>query len=234
VRTEDAGLTWTQQASGTTHGLLSVRFITERIGVVAGEHGVLLRTTNGGFPDELIPPETNCKLTGVMEGDVYISNVTVSFTATDNGSGVWYTMFSLDDGSWTTYGEPFLVETEGNHVLRFYSVDNAGNAEQVKTFEFTLSYPPALHVTMKGGLGISVTIANKGSLDVDNVSWSITLDSGLIFFRKHTSGIVNITAGQQVTLRSLVFGVGRPTITLTVNSYETTVDGIVFLLFVRI
>ena len=234
VRTENEGLTWIQQTCGTTHDLLAVRFISERIGFVAGEYGVILRTTTGGYPDDIIPPETNCTLTGILDGEVYISDVTVMFSATDDISGVASTTYKLDDGLWTTYGDPFLVSTEGSHILSFYSIDNAGNAEAEKTCEFTIQYPPDINVTITGGFGISVAIKNLGSSDLTNISWNLSLDGGIIFFGKQKSGITNVKAGDEIVLRSLVFGVGKPTITLTIASSEITVNGSVFLFFVRI
>jgi photosystem II stability/assembly factor-like uncharacterized protein len=234
VRTENEGLTWIQQTCGTTHDLLGVRFITERIGFVVGEYGVILRTTTGGYPDDFIPPETNCTLTGILDGEVYISDVMVTFSATDNVSGVASTTYKLDDGLWTTYADPFLVSTEGNHTLYFYSTDNAGNAEEEKTCEFTIQYPPDINVTITGGFGISLAIKNLGSLDLTNVSWNLTLKGGIILLGKQKSGITNVKAGSEVILKSLVFGFGKPTITLTIASSETTVKGNVFLFFVRI
>ena len=234
VRTENEGLTWIQQTCETTHDLLAVRFISERIGFVVGEYGVILRTTTGGYPDDIIPPETNCTLTGILDGEVYISDVTVMFSATDDISGVASTTYKLDDGLWTTYGDPFLVSTEGSHILSFYSIDNAGNAEEEKTCEFTIQYPPDINITITGGFGISVAIKNLGSSDLTNISWNLSLDGGIIFFGKQKSGITDVKAGDEMVLRSLVFGVGKPTITLTIASSETTVHGSVFLFFVRI
>jgi len=234
VRTENEGLTWIQQTCETTHDLLAVRFISERIGFVAGEYGVILRTTTGGYPDDIIPPETNCTLTGILDGEVYISDVTVMFSATDDISGVASTTYKLDDGLWTTYGDPFLVSTEGSYILSFYSIDNAGNAEEEKTCEFTIQYPPDINVTITGGFGISVAIKNLGSSDLTNISWNLSLDGGIIFFGKQKSGITDVKAGDEMVLRSLVFGVGKPTITLTIASSEITVHGSVFLFFVRI
>ena len=234
VRTQNEGSTWTQQTSGTTLNLLGVQFISERIGFAVGENGVLLRTTTGGFPDDIIPPETNCTLTGTLEGDIYISDVTVSLSATDDISGVASTVYKLDDDLWTTYADPFLVSTDGNHTLYYYSIDNAGNAEEEKTCEFAIHYPPDINVTITGGFGISATIKNLGSSDLTNVSWNLMLDGGIILFGKQKSGIADIKAGSQVILKSLVFGFGKPTITLTISSSETTVHGSVFLFFVRI
>jgi hypothetical protein len=67
-----------------------------------------------------------------------------------------------------------------------------------------------------------------------NLSWNLSLDGGIILFGKQKSGIANIEAGSEVILKSLVFGFGKPTITLTIASFETSVKGSVFLFFFRI
>jgi hypothetical protein len=234
LRTENEGSTWAQQTSGTTLNLLGVQFISERIGFAVGENGVILRTTTGGYPDDFIPPETNCTLTGTLEGDIYVSDVTVNLSATDNISGVASTTYKLDDGLWTTYTDPFLVSTEGNHTLHYYSIDNAGNAEEEKTCEFAIQYPPDINITITGGFGISATIKNRGTVDLTNVSWNLSLDGGIILFGKQKSGAADIKAGSEVILKSLVFGFGKTTITLSIASFEKTVHGSVFLFFVCI
>ncbi|GAH74151.1 unnamed protein product, partial [marine sediment metagenome] len=49
------------------------------------------------------PPVTTCALDGEKEGDVYISSVTVTLNATDDMSGVNYTMYCVDRGEWYQY-----------------------------------------------------------------------------------------------------------------------------------
>jgi len=139
-----------------------------------------------------------------------------------------------NNGLWDTYTGPFVVSTDGHHLLHFYSTDNAGNTEQEKTRAFTIQHPPDLNVSIIGGFGIRVTITNLGSLDLRNESWNLTLTGGIIFFGKHKSGIATINAGDAIVLKTLVFGVGKTTITFSIASSETTVQGSVFLFFVRI
>ena len=65
----------------------------------------------------------------------YVSDVTVTFTATDTESGVAWTKYSLNNGvTWTTHAGswPFdVVVSDGEHQLLYYSEDNAGNVESV-------------------------------------------------------------------------------------------------------
>lgn len=78
-------------------------------------------------------PKTTVKLNGTLgKNDWYISNVTVSFVVNETTSGVNKTMYKLDDGNWTEYTSPFNISQEGEHLLLFYSIDNAGNKEDTK------------------------------------------------------------------------------------------------------
>ena len=90
---------------------------------------------------DITPPVTTCTLDGELVGGVYISNVTVTLTATDDMSGVNYTMYKLDDGNYDVYTGPFVVSGESSHTVYYYSVDLAGNveAEKSKTFIIDLS-----------------------------------------------------------------------------------------------
>jgi photosystem II stability/assembly factor-like uncharacterized protein len=235
LRTENEGQSWTQQTSGTTNDLLGVHCVTDMFGVVVGKQGVILRTKTGGYPEDTRPPETTCTLSGTLEGDIYITDVTVNLTATDDFSGVATTMYKLDNVSWVIYDDgPFVVNINADHVLRFYSIDNTGNIEEEKTCEFTIQHPPNLQISITGGFGIKIHIKNLDTTNITNASWNLSLDGGILLFGKQKAGIVNIEAGDELTLNSLVFGFGKPAITFSIVSSQKIVQGSVFLFFVRI
>jgi photosystem II stability/assembly factor-like uncharacterized protein len=236
LRTENAGLTWIQQTSGTTYDLRAIHCVTDMFGVVVGEQGVILRTKTGGYPEDITPPETTCTLSGTMEGDVYISDVVVTFTATDDYSGIATTMYKLDDEPWTSYDSsvPIVVGGNGHHQLLFYSIDNAGNIEEEKTCEFTIQHPPNLQITITGGFGVKIHIKNLGNTAVTNASWTLLLDGGILLIGKQKTGISTIEVGNEITLNSLVFGFGKPTITFAIASSHQIVQCRVFLFFVHL
>ena len=235
LRTENGGSDWIQQSSETTVNLLGIQYVTDRFGIIVGEQGAILRTETGGYPEDVTPPETTCTLSGTLVGGIYITDVTVNLTATDDSSGVTTTMYKLDDASWVTYDDgPFAVNTNGDHLLRFYSIDNAGNIEEEKTCEFTIQHPPNLQISITGGFGIKILIKNLDTTNITNASWNLSLDGGILLFGKQKAGIVNIEAGDEITLNSLVFGFGKPTITFTIVSCQKIVQASVFLFFVRI
>jgi carboxypeptidase T len=178
------------------------------------------------------PPVTTCILTGVLEGDVYVSDVTVTLTATDD-SGVDYTKYKLDDGTWTTYIAPFVVSMNGNHTVRFYSVDTTGNTETEKSCNFTiLQEVPSVTITIKGGLGVSATIKNTGTTDLSNLDWTLSLDGKLIFVGKTKSGTIDaLAAGEEVTVKDFVLGFGKTGIGMNVGAANANASGTIILFF---
>jgi len=187
------------------------------------------------YESDITPPVTLCTLDGEQQGDVYIGDVTVTLTATDNLSGVKETKYKIDDGTWTTYTEPFIVSTYGDHTVYFYSIDNADNQETEKTETFTIAQPVTLEIGEITGkiLKLKAAVANTGDLDATDVNWNITVDGKLVFLGKESSGVVDIPAGEEVTLTSKpLFGLGKVVITVTVGDVEKEVEGT--LLFVLI
>jgi hypothetical protein len=185
----------------------------------------------GGTGGDTVPPVTTCTLAGTMQGGVYITDVTATLTATDDNSGVNFTMYKIDSGAWTVYTAPFVVSGNGAHTIHFYSQDKAGNTETEKTSTFTIQYP--IQITIKGGLGITATIKNNGTTALTNLSWSITLDGKLIFVGKSKTGTVaTLAAGADTKVKDFVFGFGKTTITVDAGGVEATATGTVLLFFV--
>jgi hypothetical protein len=92
------------------------------------------------------PPTTTATVSGTMgDNDWYVSNVQVTLTATDAKwpTGVNFTMYKVDDGDYTEYSTPIIVDTDGEHTVYFYSVDNAGNVEDEQSVSFKIDKTPA-------------------------------------------------------------------------------------------
>jgi hypothetical protein len=69
----------------------------------------------------------------------YITNVTFSFIATDDESGVKETYWRYYPSTWEIYSEPILIDY-GSFIIEYYSVDNAGNIEDVKSTIVRVDY----------------------------------------------------------------------------------------------
>lgn len=60
------------------------------------------------------------------------SDIQVSLNASDNGSGVENTFYTINGGTQQS-GTSFAITTEGPNTISYWSVDKAGNVEAVKT-----------------------------------------------------------------------------------------------------
>jgi hypothetical protein len=184
------------------------------------------------IPDTL-PPTTTYDLDGEMSDGVYISNVTVTLTATDEGSGVDFTKYKLDIGDWMIYTAPFVVSEDGNHTVSFYSVDRNGNIEPEKHCSFSIQQHQLLNVTVKGGKGISIIVENRGLILESKIPWNVGLKGGIILSGRSKTGLIpGLMPGETKTISSSVFGFGRVDITISVGDLQLTKKGFVILVFV--
>ncbi|WP_197080918.1 endo-alpha-N-acetylgalactosaminidase family protein [Gordoniibacillus kamchatkensis] len=76
------------------------------------------------------------------------SDVTVTLTASDSGSGVAGTYYSVDGGA-KQQGTSVTITAEGSHTLSYWSVDKAGNVEAPHTVAVQLDKTaPTIRVVM--------------------------------------------------------------------------------------
>ena len=99
---------------------------------------------------------------------------------------------------------------------------------------------PVLEIgEIAGGVEISSSILNVGTADATDVDWSITLDGGHIILGTETTGsIPSIAVDAEEDIKSsLIFGIGKPTITIYAECAEGKIaegnaTGFVFLILV--
>jgi hypothetical protein len=95
------------------------------------------------FTIDNTPPITNISLDGTPgRNGWYLDEVLVALVPEDVTSGISFTMYRMNDGNWTAYTDPILVDTEGNHSFEYYSLDTAGNREPVKTSYVKIDWSP--------------------------------------------------------------------------------------------
>jgi photosystem II stability/assembly factor-like uncharacterized protein len=133
LRTSNGGATWAAQISNTTENLDDVAFADAERGLICGAAGTILNTTDGGILDTS-PPLTTATGLGANGWSVWCnSSQTVTLYASDAGSGVAATYYTLDDGLQQTYQTPSLVSAPGSHRITYWSLDWAGNLEKKHT-----------------------------------------------------------------------------------------------------
>jgi len=127
----------------------------------------------------------------------YISSTTtISFSAVDYGtpvSGVTFTQYSVDGGSFTLYGTPFTL-AEGTHTLQYRSQDNTGNLETVNRSSVAVdATPPVTTLTISSGTVISTSTV-FGLQAQDPVSRGVASGVRQTFFAKDSGSFQVFTA----------------------------------------
>ncbi|HET7398023.1 MAG TPA: PxKF domain-containing protein [Intrasporangium sp.] len=135
------------------------------------------------------------------------SDVTLSLVPNDGLSGVDKTYFQLDGGAQTA-GTSVPVTTEGNHTLRFWSTDVAGNTEAAHTVSFGIDKtPPTIGHTQSPA-------ANADGWNNGDVTVTFTCDDAV-------SGVASCTGPQRISTE----GRAQPvTGTVTDNAGNTATD----------
>jgi hypothetical protein len=159
------------------------------------------------------------------------NTVTVAYIAEGN----LFIIKSEDRGA--TWGEPEQMnEVDGTVVEEVKSVDLISSAvvwtdnrDGDKNIYFADMPAPMVTVqSVSGGFGVSAVVANVGTADATDISWSIDLD-GLVFIGAHTEGTISsLAAGGSETVKAgFVFGLGKATITVTAGGATKTAEGTV-------
>ncbi len=83
--------------------------------------------------------------------DWFYEPVTVTATATDATSGAGDLLYSVDNGSWQC-GDAVTFSQEGQHSLRFRSVDRAGNRREVGPLAINVDLQPPVTTYLVDGV----------------------------------------------------------------------------------
>ncbi|MCR6487466.1 copper-binding protein [Amycolatopsis sp. OK19-0408] len=88
-------------------------------------------------------PAVSLAVTGKQDGSWnYVSQATVTVTASDTESGVAAVEYKVDSGAWTRHATPVVVSALGAHTVRARATDVAGNVSPETTGAFTVVAAP--------------------------------------------------------------------------------------------
>jgi hypothetical protein len=93
------------------------------------------------FSIDNTPPTTFYTINGISDNNIISVNTVIYFNAEDNSTGISKTYYRIDNGTDVIYypGKiPVKSLEEGTHTIYFHSVDNTGNVEAEKSYEFFL------------------------------------------------------------------------------------------------
>jgi len=199
-------------------------------GYISQSHQVTITPDGAEILDILLvrmndPPEVP-DIDGPTEG-IAGMEVEFSFVANDpDGDDVYY---------WVEWGDETNSDWIGPYqsgitVNASHTWTAGGDYEiKVKAKDIYLnesgwSEPLTIHIIgsiveierIAGGFGVNVVIKNDGDAEATSVDWSISLEGGSILFGRNKTGTIpSLAPGASETVKSLVFGFGKPTITVT-------------------
>lgn len=90
-----------------------------------------------------LPPVPNAYFMGTRKyysggKSVYNPGLKIKLSAIDYNSGVDKIMYSINNSDYSVYSTPVEFLTEGDFTFSYYSVDNTGNANNIKTYNFII------------------------------------------------------------------------------------------------
>lgn len=93
---------------------------------------------------DLTAPKTTHTLGGVYVDNIVSRKATVTLNAEDKISGVSKIMYSIDGSKYMLFGDRIYLSwlTEGEHEIKYYSIDNVNNKEVEKSFKFFMDKTP--------------------------------------------------------------------------------------------
>jgi len=129
---------------------------------------------------------------------------TVTLAATDAGSGVASTSYSIDGGPTLTYGDPFTVSTPGSHAVTYFSTDNAGNAEQPRTGYVNIDTTVPTTKAQPAGVRAGKTVTLK--FRVADAAISCGKATVKIEIKKGSRVVKTVSVGTKATNVALTYG----------------------------
>ncbi|MGW5255294.1 OmpL47-type beta-barrel domain-containing protein, partial [Streptomyces sp. NPDC004012] len=132
------------QVSGVGQHTVSYR-ATDKAGNTSAVKSVSF-TVVAAPPQDTTPPEVSASVSGTRDASGnYVGSATVTVTASDSGSGVAATEYSLDGGPYLPYSAPVAVNRTGGHTFLYRATDKAGNTSAAKSLTLTVvgSKPPS-------------------------------------------------------------------------------------------
>ena len=187
-------------------------------------------------------PMLEVELSGTEVDGWYTTPVTVTCSANDDVSGLYIIRYSVDGGEWINYTGPFMIMEDGEHVLRCYAEDNAGNTKgKENPIQVRVDTGPPVTTCMLTGEGsdsryyrnVTVTLdaedAGSGVETIfyrlDNGEWMVYNDSFVVDeVGSHTLEFYSVDAlGNEENVKTVVFTVSNINFNLVLSK---PVDGL--------
>jgi hypothetical protein len=127
-----------------------------------------------------------------ISGITYVtSNTEFNLIASSEHSSNITTMYSIDAGPWLEYNESFRVSRQdGSRNVSFYSIDEFGNTENPRTFEFVLAsldLKSSIYKSRFSSNRVMFTVSLENHWPLDICELELNLDIPIDFSIRHLS-----------------------------------------------
>jgi len=130
------------------------------------------------------------------------------------------------------------IAIDGNTVIAVAPGETSPYTGAAYLFWKPIPQTPKLSIILKGGLGLTIRVDNRGNANATNVNVTCTVSGGLILFGKYTQQtITTIGVNQTNTFKTTILGLGKTSMKVSAvcnegAAAEQTINATVFLIFV--
>jgi len=163
----------------------------------------------------------------------YITNGNIYNSISEDGGKTWtespvpvndLDKSAIEQTHCVDVSSSYITWTDNRHGVNKNSVylDTTGIATPIISIE-----------SITGGFGITTVIKNIGSVDANNIDWSISFNGGTFFGGDNSGTIDTLAVGQTVQIKSkFLIGFGNTEITINVGGITQTKSAKVILCFI--
>ncbi len=138
-----------------------------------------------------------------MDDKVVMKNGTVSLSANDEISGVEAIYYSLDNGPFKKYIDPIVLNKERTTQIKYYAVDNVGNAETIESTNILVDNSAPVSVLNVGGDQFENVLSSRSTLLISAKDESAelsrifyTIDDGKTYLYSKPISVINLSEGE--------------------------------------
>ena len=157
----------------------------------------------------------------------YIKNNNLYLITSKNAGLDWSTPTIINDDQNTISNQQNNVDLDGEKIC-WTTTNNTLIIDKLNIELPTLSIE-----NISGGLSITATIYNSGTVEANNIPYRIRIDDGIMFSDQEENGTITIPAGESKSIQTtkLFFGLGSQTVTVQVGLTIKSVPATLFLAY---
>jgi len=161
----------------------------------------------------------------------YVKDGNLYYKLTEDGGETWGDAVQINENDGSVIDEYKTADLCEKGRMAMWSDNQAGNADIFINTDVYEILEPILDIgIVMGGFGVSATLTNTGTMDDENVNWSIEFEEGqgliILPSGRIKEGVEpTITAGGEVTVKTgLVLGFGMVSIIVSATGAEQSVS----------